>query len=104
MPSRRIALEPLLEQIHDAALGTRSWEAMLDSMTKLLRVNSAVITVEWRRGGGWGFSTGGDARTHADYFQLSSAPAFSPDRAVEYSPVRRRGSSLSLAPWGGSRQ
>lgn len=69
MPSRRIALEPLLEQIHDAALGIRSWEAMLDSMTKLLRVNSAVITVEWRRGGGWGFSTGGDARTHADYFQ-----------------------------------
>jgi hypothetical protein len=35
---------------------------------------------------------------------VSSAPAFSPDRAVESSSVRRCGSSLSLAPWGGSRQ
>jgi len=69
MSSRRIVLEPLLEQIHDAALGTLSWEAVLESVARLFRSNSAVISVESKRGGGWGISTGGDSGTHADYFE-----------------------------------
>ena len=36
-----------------------------------------------------------------DAGNVSSAPAFSPDRAVENSPVQRGGSVLSLASWGG---
>ena len=69
MPSRRIVVEPLLEQIHDAALGTLPWEAVLGSVTRLLRGNSAVLAAESKCGGGWGFSTGADACTHADYFE-----------------------------------
>ncbi len=69
MPSRRIVLEPLLEQVHDAALGTLPWEEVLRSVAELFRANSAVITVESKCGGGWGVSTGGDACTHADYFE-----------------------------------
>jgi len=69
MPSCRVVLEPLLEQIHDAALGTLPWETALSSVTKLFRVNSAVIAVELKHGGGWGVSTGVDARIHADYFE-----------------------------------
>ena len=69
MPSRFIVLAPLLEQIHDAALGTLPWDAALESITKLFGANSAVITTEWKSGGGWGISIGGDSRTHADYFE-----------------------------------
>ncbi len=29
MPSRRIALAPLLEQLHDAALGALPWELLV---------------------------------------------------------------------------
>lgn len=69
MPSRRIALAPLLEQLHDAALGILPWEVALGSVATLFRANSAVIILERRHGGGWGVSTGGDSRTHSDYFE-----------------------------------
>lgn len=69
MPSRRIALAPLLEQLHDAALGTLPWKAVLGSLTELFRANSSVILVEPAQGTGWGISTGGDARTHSEYFE-----------------------------------
>lgn len=58
----------MLEQIHDAALGTVPWDAVLGSVTKLFNANSAVITLERKQGGGWGVSTGGDASTHEAYF------------------------------------
>lgn len=69
MASSPIDLEPLLEQLHHAALGTLPWKDVLGSVVKLFQANSAVITVEARSGGGWGISTGGDACTHADYFE-----------------------------------
>jgi len=45
-----------------------------------------------------------DARALLRMGRVSVAPAFSPDRAFENSPVWRDGSFLSPASWGGSRQ
>ncbi|CAH2599059.1 HTH luxR-type domain-containing protein [Rhodovastum atsumiense] len=66
MASDRISLT--IEQIYDAALGDVPWENVLESLTSLFGANSAVLSVELNRGGGWGASIGADPSFHASYF------------------------------------
>lgn len=68
MPSRRASIAPLLERIRDAAFGTVPWETVLEGLTQTFRAHGALLFTELRRGGGWGISTGVDARFQADYF------------------------------------
>lgn len=78
MPSDSIS--PLVEQIYDAAIDERPWENVLEALARLFHANSAAITIESKRGGGWGVSFGAADRSfHDSYFaHYSGINPFSP--------------------------